>query len=530
MPASAGNLPDISLQNPCYVDENTKVRGRENIDKPKGDFRKIEITESRTNQQNNSIGFYGFVESKAKEKTDDYIAERAAVSFTTVFPVTKEVSFEADERNIRNWLAKQLASGTKISTARRYLGKLHSIYREYAGKTPEGEALFKSLRNALQNQSLAPDFPQYTALPFIKAIPSRLGSLSSGEIVNARILFFLLCSGQFNMKAAVEARLSDTFPDVEQVTSIVDSLKDPKRKYLFPLHQGKERTPKIAADLSTALATLLRIVGYSNIDIVTSDMLKGWWIETALSRSIKLETIRALIPDIPATHQWLSLIKPVEVSDSAKLDALKTVATALNPMSPRWYVLCLRGRLTPKDIEACIKEDCPVLGKFVKFFYPTQIKYKQVGKKKVKEEIPYIPHILFFKTMPDKVVPLMNTIGHLAWCYKTMNRPDAPYSVISWEAMTAFQKFIGVFDEDTKLEFVKNDNLVKGTRVRITGGPNVGCEGEIIKEDKQSSDPTLRTFILRIANNVTVKWHAHVEEEYLEVIEDKTANHKNKIS
>lgn len=184
--------------------------------------------------------------------------------------------------------------------------------------------------------------------------------------------------------------------------------------------------------------------------------------------------------------------------------------------TPRWYAMFMRDNNTPDDILDTIGNAGSTLMKEIQFFYPTRKILKQKNDKKVWEQVPFIPHILFFKSRPDKVKPLFNLIGDFAWCFRTVNRPQAPYAVISGKEMDCFQKVIGVLDESIKMEFVQNPDLIPERKVRITGGEFNGYEGTIYRQKGTVDDSDMRYFILRINDSNNIVWQVKIEEIFIE--------------
>ena len=189
--------------------------------------------------------------------------------------------------------------------------------------------------------------------------------------------------------------------------------------------------------------------------------------------------------------------------------------------TPRWYAMFMRDNHTPDEIVECIEKSSQALMKDFHIFYPTHKFVRRDGNKKVTETIPFLPHILFFKSRPDAVKPLFDIIGGLAWCFRTTNRPDAPYAVIPKHEMDNFQKCIGVLDEGVKMEFVQNPDLVPDRHIRVTGGAFKGYEGTIYKQNGTVEDSDMRYFILRINDQNNIVWKVRIEEGFIEPIKEK---------
>lgn len=543
MPSSSAALHCETSTTHCH---SPRAKGRKGIGTSAEIVRSTSSTENNEIQTDESNSFHRFVETKLSSGTiSDLITLRTLRSFASAPGVISESgSFADTELNIRNWLARLVAAPTAPATVRRYLGKLHALYTEFAGPTPEAEDLFALLRTQALTASTTDPFRG--ALPFVKRIPMRMERFAPDETVVAALLLFMLYSGGIPLRQAVEARFDDKAPQVQQLQNIIEKLRArrPKARYIFPLEQGRHRPEHLDTLVSRRLTSLLRYLGFQPEAPVTADAVAGWWIDTALAKGLPLPKIAAAVSSIPPSHSWLSLVKPAALPHEERLSILQNIANALNPNTSQWFALALRGRNTPADIQALLREADPALAGELHFFYPTHTLYKEAGRKRIKEEVPYLPHILFVRTRPDRVLPLMKAVGSLAWCYKTHNSPEAPYSVIPWKSMVDFQKFIGVLDDETRIEFVRNPALLTGTRVLITGGRFAGCQGEILRQAPptaagngskaaagnanaansgagagngadEDADPAMRTFILRIANDITLRWEARIPEPFL---------------
>ena len=469
-----------------------------------------------------TISFTEYVKSAtALSQYSDYISERTIISFNSIPGVASDSSFVSDERNIRNWLANIIRKGTAPLTLRRYLGKLHALYTDYSGTTDQGEALFASLRENLSEPSLWCYSRDEETLSRIKDLPSKLQSMSPEKSAVAKALLYLLCLGGASYSSVSELRFSDQLAAIDQLQEIVGSMPKERRTYVFPFRHGSVRQGQLYREMTAGFTDLLTDIGIHLKQPFSAEILRGWWIEIALECGISCEEIVGMINSIPNTHRWLEIVRPVLLSEDEKITRLRSVANHICDATPRWYAMFMRDNNTPDAITDTVSTVAPAMLGKLQFFYPThKIKKEKDGKKR-SEEVPFIPHILFFKSRPDVVKPLFERIGNLAWCFKTTNRPNAPYAVISKQQMDNFQKCIGVLDDSVKMEFVQNPDLVPDRHIRITGGVFKGYEGTIYRQNGMVEDADMRYFILKINDQNNIVWKVRIEESFIEPLNDE---------
>lgn len=243
------------------------------------------------------------------------------------------------------------------------------------------------------------------------------------------------------------------------------------------------------------------------------------WIAAALRCRIPLGDIRALVRTLPTEYSFLSIIDPTPLTDTRKASILKVVADSINDKTRQWFVMRMRSGRTPDDIRQAIEYNVPDLYGDTSFFYPTRVRYREgKGKKMVKEEVPYIPGILFFKTRRDRVGKLFSKIGDMAWCYKYTNTPGSPYSTISRREMEKFQRHIGKFSDDIKMELVTDtgSRFAVDDVVKINGGMMAGSVGVITAVHNQDGTTT---YTLQLSSDSACVWTVKdMEEIYIEKV------------
>lgn len=417
-----------------------------------------------------------------------------------------------DVTAVRTWVAHMLLGGMKASTCRRYIGKIHSLYQEWSrgGEDPFAEisGLINSdyeMRNedALHNLSLLPRL-------FAK-------NESSADYMLVSILLYMLYQPAATIEDVIELKFDTVDRMCPQVDDIIASQhRGNGRKYVFALKQGKTTLARTVQDLSCKLSELMRMVGMRVSHGNVRDALSSIWIAAALKAGVTPEEIRAVVYRIPVDYRVLTLLPQHEVTVTERDRILGRVADTLNDNATHWYAMRLRAGVDTDNVTERINETLPGRLETMEFFCPTRNIIRKKGRRIIKEKVPCVPGLVFFKARANRVRSLFAKIGDLAWCYRSGNRADSPYSIIPSREMMRFQRCVGQFTDDIRMELYDGDvNLARGRMVRVIGGIMDGYEGEITDVE---GEPGNRVFTLRISDTVRANWIAHVEDYYIEAI------------
>ncbi len=260
------------------------------------------------------------------------------------------------------------------------------------------------------------------------------------------------------------------------------------------------------------MGALTRIAGMKFEDGFSRARITAIWIFAALKSGIRIDEIRAVVPVIPNEFKILDKVSPAQLSERERQEIICRVANRINDITTRWYVVNMRDRITPDAVKDSIKENFPLLFSQIHFFYPTHNIYREgKNKKKVKVETPFIPGLLFIKVKSDMVGSVMNSVRNIAWGYKQHNTPDSPYSVISQRAMTDFQKHIGMFSDDVRMEMVtRKEPLAVNDPVIVHGDSIDGSIGEITEIKEVNG---VKTYSIRLTHNQSFSWSVKIDDE-----------------
>jgi len=418
-----------------------------------------------------------------------------------------------DKDSLKLWIAVMYMNGMKVKTIQRYVGKLHTIYNAYQKGTENQNDPFVDLQSYLDLSYQVSDENVHYNVEIIKRMFGK--NESSKEWPSIAMFFYLLYNANTTMLDMVNTTFDNAPQYCSQVVEIVKSCdKSNGQKYLFKLEQRQIRPTQISKRVTADLTAVMTGIGMKYLQGPIREEITALWVYIALKCGIDICDIRAIIPAVPYEYRALMLIQKPEISEERQHEIICKVADAINDNTPRWFVMKLRKGVDLDKVKDKTEKELPGRLDSMELFYPTHTTFRDKGGKKVKEETPYVPNLLFFQTQYNKIRSLFAHIGDLAYCLKENNLPDARYSVIPQEEMTKFMKCVGQFTDDVRMQLVDaNRGLRKGRMVRITGGMMKGFKGKIedINDDKGT-----RTFFLQVTNEKALKWTVEVEDVFIE--------------
>lgn len=383
------------------------------------------------------------------------------------------------------WIATLYMKGLKAVSVKRYLCRLHVAYQEWLKASLEQEQTTEDPFEGLL------EFADSKFQIDLKQVDSNLGMVKKlvtpdgfvGGNGKWRAIFFYLL---YNPEVSFEDIAGLTFDSVPkycpQTVEIVESMDSSHgRKYVFELNQADKRVPGIVRDITENVNRQLSSFGMKFPDGFSRGSITAIWISAAFRAGVKVEDIKAIVSVLPNGFDIINHVSPSNLTEKEKHDIICRVADSVNDITTRWYVLNMRNRIAPDDVKTCIKDTYPRLYRNIRFFYPTHFAFRESRRKKlVRQEVPFLPGLLFLKVRSDMADTLFSKITSVAWAYKYTNTPESPYSVISQKAMTDFQRHIGVFSDDVKVELVKTAKpFEEGQDVRILRGDLFGKLGKI---------------------------------------------------
>lgn len=469
----------------------------------------LEVESSETdNTDRKKIGFIDFVCNLEDESVSEMLSMRVIPSF--IHSMRHHVVTDFTENSLSLWLVDMLLDGHKKSTIRRYLGALHTLYKQY-----------KETEDAKEpDVDFSIPFGDY----YSDATPTRLkdidknlkatNNLSKASVKekSAGYLYikafqYLLYNPLANLNDVVNLKYGDDMPDNLHIEDIVTSVrKTPQSQYVFALQQGKRREPAIIKDLLSELHKTADRAGMIFGNSFSRDSITEIWIAAAVKAGIPYRDIVGMLKRLPSVYSFLSLIPAnTNITDQKKQEILSIVADTIANKTPGWFVLRLRSGVKPKDIKDRLSDKESPLQRMISYYCPMRTVKRMVNKKMKNKEMPIIPGILFFRLPYDRINPLISIIGDLAWCYRTSANPSSPYSVIPQKEMKMFQKSVGSFTSDIEVDIMSSlPPLSVGDEVVIENGSMLDGQQAIIRKVR-SIDGNV-TYTLRLSDTAFIRW------------------------
>lgn len=453
------------------------------------------------------LQFLEYVINIDSENLSEMLSSRAIPSL--IHTVRRHGLSEFNEDTVRLWIVDMLLDGMKGSTVKRYVGAVHTLYKEWISATEEkyDESIFGVSLSGFDTDYSAKRLKEIdNNLLAAQRLTKITVKQDSPAFVYNKAFQYLLFDPFASLKDIVNMKFNDERPDCLHLEDLVISMRNaPQAKYVFPLQQGKRREPAIIRDLLTDLHATGRRAGLQFGESFSRDSITSIWIAAAIKEDISYGEIRTIIPNLPAAYLFLSLIDPIEVSDERKIEIMNIVAYSITNKNPGWFVLRMRSGVTPEKIKERLKEKESPLQRQIMYYYPMRSVKKIEKKKVVTIETPVIPGLLFVRLPHDRVAPLIGLIGDLAWCYRTSANPSSPYSVIPQAEMRIFQRSVGAFTEDVEMDIVSElPALNVGDEVMIEDGSLLDGQVATIRKVR-SVDGTL-TYTLRLSDTAFIKW------------------------
>lgn len=451
--------------------------------------------------------------SQVPESSIDY---KAISSFLSA---TRDYTGLSLGEALRVWVATMIIYGLSPSSRKRYIGKLSSLYKEYAAGGIDGDP-FNGI-NDLSDTSLSANA---LALP---AALERLGNIFDVMMADAitrpevAVFLYLLFNASSDIGNAVSLTVYSYTPEFPQLDDIIRTADfHHRRRYIFDLGQSRKRLPQLIRETTAAIDLYLRTKDIRFPEPVTPAIILSLWIARALSLGISLQAIRRIAVPVPDDFACLRSVSPAALTPGEISDILHRVAESFAASRKRWYALKLRRSVSFDTLQPCIED---TLGKYYDpetLFYPRKEVSRRVDKKIITDTVPVIPDVVFFHVYPRQVRRLDSHIKAetIGWVFRTGSTPGSDYSIIDPRSMAAFQRMIGIFTSDIKVSLTTSAPVGIGRHVLITGGIMAGYEGTIY-DIRQSSD--LRNIYIRLSDRYAIKTEVHVPEIYVRPMPEK---------
>ncbi len=453
------------------------------------------------NLHNKTCYLREFVVNAFSESSVGTLANKALLSFSS--SVSRHGMERLGDDELRIWIADMILAGLKLTTRKRYFNSIHSLFRvwdDYSESDP-----FENVREDLNKAFDVRLEEAGSNLKIVEKILKKAANAGKYECYD--IFLCLLYDVNASLYDIIHFSFDDASDKLPQIEDIAETKKRRGRsKYVFGLQQGQARDTQIERELIANLFTMLRENGMKFNSAFSRDSIKEIWIAAALECRITTEAIRCVVNAMPEGFAFLKMIKPLELTDTRKSEIIQKVADHINDNTRYWFVMRLRAGKTPDDVKELLKAKDKDLYDDIRFYNPTHTVIREGRRgKRISEEVPYLPGILFFYLRRDDVSVLFNKhIGSLAWCYRYANSPDSPYSAISRKEMEKFQRHVGEFTEDIQMEMVtREDPLAVDDVVTVYGGV---MDGSVCTITGVKNKNGTRTYSLQLTDRTSFRW------------------------
>jgi transcription antitermination factor NusG len=442
---------------------------------------------------------------------------------------------------------------------------LRSLKKHLGGKEPDFEDLTKQVITSWID-ALLPNLTMATIIRYVESLAQinkhaiRLGYIPDNQTFDSiREYIDGLCEGGFDKvsKALIEvvqqlARIHRTEPpsvgyaidlylysfyhaglDIDEVIQLQDDSRlcqmpqtaalkakyaDARRKYIFPLDQWRRTVKQIKLAAERDFKHYLRnagmtVGGRSNEDFITSA-----WVAAAKSCGISNADICACCPQV-MTKPKLKGVQPSALTQSQIDDIKRRVANVVMDMTPHWYAIRFVGKDTV--VSKFIKEICHTAT--YKIYYPIDEIYKKVKKKRVVESRPTIRNIMFIQTAADVISRIASARIEQRTFHVIRNkaRQNRSFAIIPNEQMRTFSMLVSNGVDILDEEDLQKVEILTGSYVEITEGPNKGYRGKVYKiRNKDNSKATLLEIQVPELNNLFSKFLITVRPEFVRCLKE----------
>lgn len=402
-----------------------------------------------------------------------------------------------NEELVIDWYVYLRLKGITSSKAYYYIDKLGNLYSAAVKKFGlKDEGLFRQLRQKIKES----EKEKTATLPFtLSSVPAVLSFINdksdySQTSLGFDLMMFSLLNGALSVRELVRLKKEDADSLNPESKKIAKKYIGSRRKYIFPLDQGKltsKQCEEMAAQLLRKELEEIRITGYDNID----DTILLIWICLALQGGVPVSGIVSALVKIPSCLSFMKLSLCPGDSGLERESVISKVSSFISGEREKWFAMRLRpyvryeeliSRMAGKEVRDLLPE----------LFYPCDEIAKRIGKKLIWKEQPVIRDIVFFKMNPGNILPMFRHIWDLAWCYRE-NSGKGGYAEIRPEAMEEFQKAIGFFSPEFEVAPAGKMPLKPGDKVVIIGGDYKDQKAKILsKETTGDSDTVYRLQLL----------------------------------
>ena len=448
---------------------------------------------------------FAFFRSKALERAATTTAyyNKAIRSLEEFLSTLNDSSIFPSEDVIVKWVLYLYICQFSTKSILLYFNSISALYRDALkeGIVPKNN-IFGQLKPKIitvldKSSVLDNDFHK------LKVMMSSVQHLSGdAQIADDIITLSLLTGCRRSVKDIAALKKQDLLDTNKELSIILKRNINPRRKYIFNLHQHRltiRQFEECVQNITSNLLIQYHIRQFGSMQ----DTLESYWAYAALLVGVSANKIVGYLGHAPKGIPLLSLCKPEY--NGIDYVSITEIGSSLIKNPLRWYAMHLRYKVTYEEL---VERLSSIEGLTVpELFYPLNKIAKRIKKKLVFEEQPVISNIVFFHTRITDIIPLFRHISDLAWCYTTSGKYGTQYAAISDVSFHRFQEMIGHFTEDYESQ-ISTNTISEGTDVKVSAGLFAGIEASLEKVETTDGNSILQ-LLYRSDNNF--KWTVGID-------------------
>ncbi len=466
-----------------------------------------------TGKQHSNRELFDFFQSRLKDLgAESALKYRRALSDLNSFLTAYQLSLsDLSELMAADWAADMMKRGLAKTTAISYLNILSSLAKAAAKKglmmpTDAPRAMAKEL--ATWTAELPPLMKEQTFTACIGIIKHTIKDDAAGDPVKDLMVASLL-NGAMPIGEIAALKKGDVADCDETSQDILNRNASPARNYVFDLRQSYLTPRQIHSMVSEKLRTLFgRYVGSADFD--ADRLVRSLWVACAIRNGATVSEALGCIGGY-APYIAPEFCRPSADAAAGKPLWVRAVNSALTQDMPKWYAMRLRKGV---KFDQLLTEIAAKVRPVPEFFYPCETLTRHIGTRKVVEDHPFISQTAFFRSYPERVLPMFHLIGDKAWCYRVHNDPAAPYAVIPPTEMRRFQSAIGVFTPDLEVHTLGELTPQPGESVIVIMAGYGNREARV--EEVINKDGGSAIFRVKLSTDQGYEWRMNVDARQLE--------------
>lgn len=415
---------------------------------------------------------------------------------------------ELSPQTVVDWAVSLLMDGTAVATVVRHLNTFSSMVKSAAAKgLMEPCAAPRELARTLTEPSFTlPLLMNGDVYNHILTTLRRAANRPGANGVCSDMLLFSLLNGAMPMSDVVNIKAADIASYTGFSRTLLERNSDSRRRFVFDLKQSYRTDRQIQTFIADGMKSLL---GHA---VLPDDFAKSMWAAIAVRNGASASEALGCV-SASAPYALPQFCTPASDSLQHKPQWMMAVEAVLSYEKPKWYVMRLRPGVSFDTLK---KEISDTVRPLPELFYPCETIKRQIGKKTVMEEHPFISGTVFFRTHPEAVLPMFRIIGDKAWCYRLSNSSDSPYATIPPREMKRFQCAIGVFTSDTEIRPLGTLSPKPGESVIVIRAGYENREGTV--EDIVNTDSGTAIFRVKLTTEYGYEWRMTVDGRQLQRI------------